>query len=136
MNKEWKIRQELYHRMMKDHNDDLNKIKIELSDDVIENAIKYFYDKNMPFIYPSKSYVVAICYAYWLSKDFNEDFYELLNDGNLLYGNDPYFKIYNEDINTYDSILKKIMPLDETKGIVPDVKEYYKKEFLINDSEL
>jgi len=136
MNKEWKIRQELYHRMMKDHNDDLNKIKIELSDDVIENAIKYFYDKNMPFIYPSKSYVVAICYAYWLSKDFNEDFYELLNDGNLLYGNDPYFKIYNEDINTYDSILKKIMPLDETKGIVPDVKEYYIKEFLINNSEL
>lgn len=131
MNKEWKIRQELYHRMETNHTDDLNKIPIEFSDDVIGNAIKYFYDKNMPFVYPSKSYVVAICYAHWLSKDFNENFYELLNDKNLLYGNDPYFKTYNQDINTYDSILKKIMPLNEKLGIVLDIKEYYKKEFLI-----
>lgn len=134
MNKEWKIRQELYHRMVTDHTDDLNKIPIQFSDDVIGDAVKYFYNKNMPFIYPSKSYVVGICYAYWLSKDFDENFYELLNDKNLLYGNDPYFKIYKEDINTYNSILEKIMPLDESKGIVPDIKEYYKKEFLINES--
>lgn len=134
MNKEWKIRQELYHRMETNHTDDLNKIPVEFSDDVIGNAIKYFYDKDMPFVYPSKSYVVAICYAYWLSKDFNENFYELLNDKNLLYGNDPYFKTYNQDINTYDSILKKIMPLNEKLGIVLDIKEYYKKEFLIDKS--
>jgi len=134
MHKEWKIRQELYHRMVTDHGDDLDKLPVEFSNDIVENAVRYFYNKDMPFIYPSKSYVVAICYAYWLSKDFNEDFYELLNDVNLLYGNDPYFKIYNEDINTYDSILNKIMPLDETKGIVLDIKEYYKKEFLINES--
>ena len=66
--------------------------------------------------------------------NFDENFYELLNDKNLLYGNDPYFKIYKENINTYNSILEKIMPLDESKGIVPDIKEYYKKEFLINES--
>ena len=120
--------------METNHTDDLNKIPVEFSDDVIGNAIKYFYDKDMPFVYPSKSYVVAICYAYWLSKDFNEDFYELLNDKNLLYGNDPYFKTYNQDINTYDSILKNIMPLNENAGIVSDIKEYYKKEFLIDKS--
>lgn len=120
--------------METNHTDDLNKIPVEFSDDVIGNAIKYFYDKDMPFVYPSKSYVVAICYAYWLSKDFNENFYELLNDKNLLYGNDPYFKTYNQDINTYDSILKKIMPLNEKLGIVLDIKEYYKKEFLIDKS--
>ena len=134
MNKEWKIRQELYHRMETNHTDDLNKIPVEFSDNVIDNAIRYFYDKDMPFVYPSKSYVVAICYAYWLSKDFNENFYELLNDKNLLYGNDPYFKTYNQDINTYDSILKKIMPLNEKLGIVLDIKAYYRKEFLINES--
>jgi len=134
MIKEWKIKQELYHRMITDYTDDLNKLPVEFSNDVVENAVKYFYNKDMPFIYPSKSYVVAICYAYWLSKDFNENFYELLNDCDLLYGNDPHFKIYNEDMNTYDRILKEIMPLDETKGIVPDIKEYYKKEFFINES--
>jgi hypothetical protein len=132
MKKEWKIRQELFHKITIEHNDDLNKLQVEFSNDVVENAIQYFYNKDMPFIYPSKSYVVAICYAYWLSKDFDEDFYELLNDKDLLYGNDPYFKIYNEDINTYDDILKKIMPLNENKGIVPDIKKYYKKEFLID----
>jgi hypothetical protein len=114
-----------------DHTDDLKNIKIEFSKNIIENAIKYFYDKNMGFIYPSKSYVVAICYAHWLSKDFKEDFIELLNDKNLLYCNDPYFKTYDEDTYTYDEILKKITPFDENKGIIPDIRNYYKVEFFI-----
>jgi len=131
MEKEWKIRQALYHKLNSDYTDDLKKIKIEISRDVVENAIRYFYNVDMPFIYPSKSYVVAICYAYWLSKDFGEDFYELLNDKDLLYGNDPYFKTYEEDTKTYDEILKKVMPLDENKGIVSDIKNYYMAEFFI-----
>jgi hypothetical protein len=131
MEKEWKIRQALYHKLNSDYTDDLKKIKIEISSDIVENCIRYFYNTDMPFIYPSKSYVVAICYAYWLSKDFGEDFYELLNDKDLLYGNDPYFKTYEEDTKTYDEILKKVMPLDENKGIVPDIKNYYMAEFFI-----
>jgi hypothetical protein len=131
MEKEWKIRQSVYHKLNSDYTDDLKKIKITLSGDIVENAIRYFYNNNMPFIYPSKSYVVAICYAYWLSKDFNEDFYELLSDKDLLYGNDPYFKTYKQDTKTYDEILKKVMPFDENKGIVPDIKNYYMAEFFL-----
>ena len=131
MIKEWKTRQALYHKLNNEHIDDLNKIKVEFSKDIIENAVKYFYDKDMGFVYPSKSYVVAICYAHWLSKDFKEDFIELLNDKNLLYGNDPYFKTYDEDTYTYDEILKKIMPFNENKGIVPDIRNYYRVEFFI-----
>jgi hypothetical protein len=131
MVKEWKIRQALYHKLNNDYADDLNKIKIQFSKDIIENAIQYFFNKDMGFIYPSKSYVVAICYAHWLSKDFGEDFIELLNDKDLLYGNDPYFKIYNEDTYTYDEILKKITPFNENKGIIPDIRSYYKAEFFI-----
>jgi len=131
MEKEWKIRQALYHKLNSDYIDDLKKIEIKISVDVVENAVRYFYNKDMPFIYPSKSYVVAICYAYWLSKDFDEDFYELLNDEDLLYGNDPYFKTYEEDTKTYDEILKKVMPLNENKGIVPDIKNYYMAEFFL-----
>lgn len=129
--KEWKIRQSVYHKLNNDYTDDLKKVKITISVDIVENAIRYFYNNDMPFIYPSKSYVVAICYAYWLSKDFGEDFYELLNDKDLLYDNDPYFKTYSEDTKTYDEILKKVMPLDENKGIVPDIKNYYMAEFFI-----
>lgn len=131
MEKEWKIRQALYHKLNNDYADDLKKIEIKISNDIVENAIRYFYNTDMPFIYPSKSYVVAICYAYWLSKDFGEDFYELLSDKDLLYGNDPYFKTYEEDSKTYDEILKKVMPLNENKGIVPDIKNYYMAEFFI-----
>lgn len=131
MNKEWKIRQALYHKLNSDYTDDLKKVKIEINKNVVENAVRYFYNTDMPFIYPSKSYVVAICYAYWLSKDFGEDFYELLSDKDLLYGNDPYFKTYEEDTKTYDKILKKVIPLDENKGIVPDIKNYYMAEFFI-----
>jgi hypothetical protein len=131
MEKEWKIRQALYHKLNSDYTDDLKKVKIEINKNIVENAVRYFFNEDIPFIYPSKSYVVAICYAYWLSKDFGEDFYELLDDNNLLYGNDPYFKTYSEDTKTYDEILKKVMPLDENKGIVPDIKNYYMAEFFI-----
>ena len=80
MKKEWKVRQALYHKLNNEHTDDLKKFKVEFSKDIIENAIKYFYNKDMGFIYPSKSYVVAICYAHWLSENFKEDFIELLNE--------------------------------------------------------
>jgi hypothetical protein len=133
MEKEWKVRQALYHKLNNEHTDDLKKFKVEFSKDIIENAIKYFYNKDMGFIYPSKSYVVAICYAHWLSENFKENFIELLNDKYLLYGNDPHFKTYNEDTYTYDEILKKIMPFNENIGIIPDIKKYYMKEFLIDD---
>ena len=129
--KEWKIRQELYHKTNTEHDDDLNKLHVEYSSDVVETAVKYFNDKDLGFIYPAKSYVVAICYAYWLSKDFNENFYELLRDKDLLFNNDPYFKTYDNDREVYDNIIKRVFPLNENKGIVLDIKKYYTSEFLI-----
>jgi hypothetical protein len=46
----------------------------------------------------------------------------------LLAGNDPYFKTYEEDQETYNKILRDIeLPLKMT-GMVPDVKEYYDEE--------
>jgi hypothetical protein len=131
MEKEWKVRQALYHKLNNEHTDDLKKFKVEFSKDIIENAIKYFNDKDLGFVYPAKSYVVAICYAYWLSKDFNENFYELLRDKDLLFNNDPYFKTYDNDREVYDNIIKRVFPLNENKGIVLDIKKYYTSEFLI-----
>ena len=70
------------------------------------------------WIYPAKSYAVAICYANWLSQDFKEPFFDLLDDKDLLYGNDPYFKRYSEDPKqTYIDILNKIN-LDDEFGMV------------------
>jgi hypothetical protein len=127
--KEWKIRQEYFHKMNKEYSDDLNKVKITLSDDIVDNVVRHFNEYVDEWIYPAKSYVVAICYASWIAEDFNEDFYELLNDPDLLAGNDPYFVPYEEDKYTYDEIIEAVLPL-QMEGMVPDIREYYEEEIL------
>lgn len=130
---EWKIRQDIYHRLNKDHDDDLSKHEIVISKDIVTNAVRYFNEKNLGWIYPAKSYMVAICYARWLSEIFKGRPLEYLDDPELLYNNDPYFVRYTRDSYNYIKILEKIdgWEFDVTKGMVPDVYEYFKKEFMI-----
>lgn len=123
----WKINQEIYHRLNKDYRDDLNKFDITISENIVEDAVRHFNERVDQWIYPAKSYFVAICYAHWISEDFHEDFYQLLDDPDLLYGNDPYFKRYSEDKDTYDQILNCINRY-EMNGMVPDVHSYYIEE--------
>jgi hypothetical protein len=132
--KEWKVRQEIYHRLNRTHSDDLKNFNITLTNNVVEHAVDYFINKDLGWIYPSKSYMVGICYARWLSEEFGGTCEEYLNDPDLLYGNDPYFIEYNKDPLTYQSILNKIggWNFDENSGMVPDVREYFIEEFLIN----
>jgi hypothetical protein len=128
--KEWKIRQEIFHRLNTDHDDDLSLHTVEIKDDIVENAVKYFTTNELGWVYPAKSYVVAICYARWLNQHFNEDFYESLNDPDLLHGNDPYYVPYEQDKDTYNKILNTVgFNFNEDIGIVPDVKMYFLKEF-------
>ena len=131
--KQWKINQEIYHRLNKDYDDDLSDKIIIITDNIVDNAVRYFKTTDIGWIYPSKSYMVAICYARWLREYFNEDSIECLNDPDLLYNNDPYFTTYDKMKNTYDSILSKIggWNFDETQGMVPDVKRYFLDEFLL-----
>ena len=126
---EWKIKQEIYHRLNTNYDDDLNTKNVEMSDDIITNAIRYFKDKDIGFVYPAKSYMVAICYAKWLSEDYGGGYYNYLDDEDLLYKNDPYFVPYSEDKRTYDLILDHITwDFNEQDGLVPDVRKYYIEE--------
>ncbi len=105
----------------------MNNVEIVISNEY-NDIIRHFHEKVDQWIYPAKSYFVAVCYASWIVEDYSEDLIELLKDPMLLAGNDPYFKTYDEDPNTYDKILKDIeLPLKMT-GMVPDVKEYYDEE--------
>lgn len=125
--KEWKVKQEIYHRLNREYRDDLNNVDIVISNDY-KDIIRHFNEKVDQWIYPAKSYFVAVCYASWIAEDYNEDLIELLKDPMLLAGNDPYFKTYDEDQETYNKILRDIeLPLKMT-GMVPDVKEYYDEE--------
>ena len=131
---DWKIRQELYHRLNTVHDDDLNDKNIEITDNVVTDAVRYFTEKDIGWIYPSKSYMVAICYAKWLSEEFGGNPVDYLNDIDLLFGNDPYFIIYDEDAVTYNQILDCIggWKFDQTKGMVLDVRKYFIEEFMID----
>ena len=95
-------------------------------------------EDNLGWIYPSKSYMVAICYARWLSEEFGNNPIDYLNDIDLLFGNDPYFVTYDEDTITYDQILGYIggWQFNETKGYVHDVKSYFLKEFMIDSPSI
>ncbi len=131
---DWKIRQELYHRLNTVHDDDLNDKDIVITDNIVTDAVRYFKEDNLGWIYPSKSYMVAICYAKWLSEEFGGNPIDYLNDIDLLFGNDPYFMIYDEDAVTYNQILDYIgeWKFDQTKGMVPDVRKYFIEEFMID----
>jgi len=125
--KDWKARQAAFHLIHKEYTDDLNKVDIVVSDNIIEDALRHFNEYVDQWIYPAKSYAVAICYAKWLERDYRENFYEVLDDPGLLFNNDPYFVPYSEDKETYDTILSKL-DFKEDKGMVPDIYEYYKEE--------
>jgi len=129
--KEWKARQAAYHMTASLFKDDLTNIEtVWRPNTVVEDALKHFTQYVDEWIYPAKSYVVAICYAYCLGHDFQEPFYHALNDEDLLFNNDPHFVPYWQDEETYDAILDK-MEWNESKGMVPDIYEYYKEEMLI-----
>lgn len=129
---EWKVRQDIYHRLNKEHSDDLNDKEIEVSNNIVGNAIRYFNDRDIGWIYPAKSYMVAICYARWLAEEFGGRAVEYLDDPKLLYGNDPYFCEYSRDPKTYHQILNVIgWDFDDTQGMCPDVKGYFIEEFML-----
>lgn len=129
---DWKVRQEIYHRINPIHADDLNNFDIELTDDVVKYAVEYFNSRDLGWVYPSKSYMVGICYSRFLSEHFGGRPLEYLEDPNLLYGNDPYFVEYSRDPKTYHQILIRVgWDFDVTKGMVPDVYQYFKEEFMI-----
>ena len=130
----WKQRQEVYHNITQSFDDDLSNFEIEMSDDIVNNAIRYFTDRSIGWIYPAKSYAVGICYAKWVSDYFGVDFYEALNDPDLLYNNDPYYVPYNTGKEIYDKIIEQVtLSFDEEKGMVPDMKQYFIEEFIIDE---
>lgn len=131
MMQEWKIKQKLYHKLNKDYEDDLSDVDIEITEDIAFHAIRYFKEKDIGWIYPSKSYMVAICYAFWIMEDYNENFYDILNDPELL-PMDPYFVPYREDSTTYNNIISVVCANNKgkltTEGMVLDVRKYYDAE--------
>ena len=99
-------------------------------EDLIKLIIKFFNTKSL-LIYPAKSYFVAIIYAKCIEKYFHINFYDALNDKELL-PDDKYFKTYNESKDIYDKVLESIDNIYKYDSIDKTVK-YFKQEYLINE---
>lgn len=108
--------------------DDVNLPYIFNNDNVEDQVVNFFLTES-ELIYPAKSYFVAIVYAKCLEKYFGGNFFEYLNDSELL-PDDTYFKIYSQDKSTYDNIINRIGDIWQYPSICKTVN-YFKKEFLI-----
>ena len=99
-------------------------------EDLIKLIIKFFSAESL-LIYPAKSYFVAIVYAKCIEKYFHINFYDALNDKELL-PDDKYFKTYNESKDIYDKVLESIGDIYQYDSIDKTVK-YFKQEYLIDE---
>lgn len=81
--------------------------------------------------------MVALCYAFWIMEDYDENFYNVLKDPELL-PLDPYFVTYEEDSNTYNEIIGIVFANNKgvlkMEGMVPDVRKYYDAELGLESS--
>ena len=75
---------------------------------VVEDAVGYLTDGSTYLRFPGAARAVAVAAADFVERHFGEDFYEVLDDPNLMHGNDPYFKRYSEDRPVYDAILRRV----------------------------
>jgi len=122
----YKAYQRLYNELVKDHPDDFANMEIVESEELVENALHYFREATFPLYYPAKSYSVAIIYAYKLNELYGIDIYDTLCDTDLFLGQDPYFKTYGMDSDTYDAIIKRLqfMPGWIHSGWAPQTVKY------------
>ena len=135
---EWKNRQAIYHRM--NTPDDLLSTKSIIvreydadDEDLIDDIIDYFYTPSDLLIYPAKSYAVALIYTQLLVDYFDENFYTVLNDEKLLYGNDSYFVPYHNAKHIYDTVLSHVaLSFENPTPQVQTTIDYFKEEFYIS----
>ena len=130
----WKERRKLAYLMYSFDDINLKHSVVNINDDELCDMIIDFFKNESLLIYPAKSYFVAIVYAWYLKKYFNEDFYKSLNDPDLL-PDDAYFVPYEKSKYVYDTVLKAIGNIEKYKSIDKTVS-YFKQEMLIEEGDL
>lgn len=105
---EYEYRRTVFYQLNADREfpDNHKNFDITIHEDtVVEDAVAYLTLGTSHTRFPGAARAVAIATADFLNKSFGVDFYEALNDPNLMHGNDPYFKPYSEDKGIYDAII-------------------------------
>lgn len=140
--KKYKLAQNIYHRttLSDDYISDMNYVETNLDDPGLVEDICAYFVRSSPLKFPAKSFAVAIIYAKLISKYFEEDFFDLLSDDELLYGNDKYYFPYNSSMKVrsiYDKVIsflekQKLWDFEKNSNTnVMQTIEYFYKEFLL-----
>jgi len=105
---DWKLYQQIYNSIVHNHSDGADKhVNIE-SPDVIQDALNYIQYKDEIGYMPGKARMVSIIYATKMQEYYGGDFYDYLNDPELMLNHNEWFKVYHEDRETYDKIIKAL----------------------------
>lgn len=125
--KEWKQWQQVYNQLVQDHSDAGHKHARRIEEEIVENALFYLKEKANYGIYPAKSYMVGIIYATMIHRVYKEDFYDVLDDPDLLCGQDDFFVPYSKDKENYDKIIARLdsMPNWLEMGWAPTTVGYF-----------
>lgn len=112
----------------------LQSIKIKnFTDQELSDMIVEFFLSESKLIYPTKSYFVALVYAYCMEKYFGIDFYEALSSEDLLV-EDKYFIPYNYLTKIiYNNVLSRI-DLSKEYLSMQKTMQYFRQEFLVGKS--
>ena len=131
---DWKYRRKLSY-LINDFNDTGLDYTVKKygSDEELVNEIVDFFISGSKLIYPAKSYFVAIVYAKLLEKHFDENFYDSLDNKELL-PDDYFFVPYNRNRNVYNAVLSRIGNPLEYKA-AEKTKEYFYQEFLLDGTD-
>ncbi len=140
--KSWKVNQQIYHRLNPETPDMYGPDDIEIMEHADSYTITAMVAKYMQgyipekVIYPAKSYFVALVYARLLRDHFDEIPLMVLNDPDLLFGNDPHFQTYHDAQHIYDAILNVFgWDFDLTLGEIPDVQSYFMDEVMLASNQ-
>jgi hypothetical protein len=140
--KEYEYRRRLFYSFCPEwsFSDDIRNFDGTVFDEStrIEDAITYLLDGTSYLRFPGTARAVAIAAAIIISEEFDEDFFDVLNDPNLMNGYDPHFATYDQDKETYDAIIssvpkEKINWDSERMGIT---KVLICEEYMIDDKGL
>lgn len=105
-------------------------------ENVVEDAIKYLQDGSTYLKFPGAARAVAYAAADLIAQEFGENFFEVLNDPNLMHGNDPYFKTYEEDKEVYNEIVQRLPAINWNSERMAITKRLLMEEYMLDEKGL
>ena len=136
--KKYMYRRKMFYSLQEsfDYPDEHKNFEIIDSPNVVEDAVTYLLDGSSYLRFPGAARAVAIAAAELISKEFGENFFEILNDPDLMHGNDPYFKTYEEDKETYHEILQRLPAINWDSERMQITRNLLLEEYMLDEKGL